>query len=253
VTCREAEALISAYVDRELDVAASLQMDAHVAACAGCTAALQRTEALQAAMRSAPLTFAPPADLERRVRAAIRREMPARDTLLRRAVRWGAMPAAAAAAAALTWVLLVRVDGNGGEQRIAEELVGAHVRSLMVEHLVDVPSSDQHTVRPWFNGKIDFAPAVGDYTASGFPLVGGRVDYIDGRAVAALVYRHQQHLINVFIAPAGADRWPGGAVDAHGYHLLHWSDAGLSYWAISDVSPPALQTLAELIRHARLE
>ena len=111
----------------------------------------------------------------------------------------------------------------------------------MVDHLVDVASSDQHTVRPWFNGKIDFAPPVADYAANGFPLVGGRVDYLAGRPVAALVYRHQQHVINVFIAPGGEDRWRAGAIDVARLPPAALECGGLSYWAISDLNARELQ------------
>lgn len=245
--CRDAQAMLSAYVDGELDVPTCLQMESHLADCVACNAALERVDGLRASMRAATLRYAPPADLEWRVRSAVRRESRGRATVLQRVWRWSAMPAVAAAAAALTWFSVVHVGRPGGEQRIADELVGAHVRSLMVDHLVDVPSSDQHTVRPWFNGKIDFAPPVGDYGANGFPLIGGRVDYLAGRPVAALVYRHQQHVINVFIAPAGEDRWRDGALNSNGYHLLHWSDGGLSYWAISDAGAHELQELADLL------
>jgi len=247
VICRDVDTMLSAYVDRELDVPTSLEMESHLAGCARCTAALDQVEALRAAMRSAALAYPLPDGLESRVRAALRRETRIRPARLQRAWRWSAVPAAAAAAAALAWLTVVHVGGPGS-QRIVDELVSAHVRSLMVDHLVDVASSDQHTVRPWFSGKIDFAPPVGDYVASGFPLIGGRVDYIAGRPVAALAYRHQQHLINVFIAPDDEDRWRAGTVDSHGYHLVHWNDGGLSYWAISDLNARELQTLADLIR-----
>jgi anti-sigma factor RsiW len=240
---------MSAYVDRELDVASSVQMEAHLAGCSSCGAAVERAEALRAAIGSAALTYPAPPDLASRIHAAIQRETRPRAVLARRAWRWAAVPAAAALAAAASWIAVVNVAGTGSQQRLVDELVAGHVRALMVDHLVDVTSSDQHTVRPWFNGKIDFAPPVADYTSSDFPLIGGRVDYVGGRPVAALVYRHRQHVINVFIWPAGGE--PGEReVASQGYHLLRWSDAGLEYWAVSDLNSGELANLAELIRRS---
>ena len=250
MTCREAAPLLSAYVDRELDVAASLQMEAHLAECRSCAGAIERLEALRAAIGSAGLTYAPPPDLAPRLRAAIRRDIRPRRASAQRLAWWSAIPAAAVAGAALAWIGVVVLGGIGGRQRVFDELVAGHVRSLMVDHLVDVASSDQHTVRPWFNGKIDFAPPVADYPSDGFPLVGGRVDYIGGRPVAALVYRHQQHLVNVFIWPTGSGASDPREFSSQGYHLLRWSDAGLEYWAVSDLNTRDLQRLAELIRQS---
>jgi anti-sigma factor RsiW len=247
VICRDARAWMSAYVDRELDVATSVEMEEHVAGCRECATAVQQAENLRAAIRSSELTYAPPGDLAARVRGVVRREARPRSAAMRAALRWAPVPAAAAAAALVAWITVVGT-GDGGNRRLQDELVGGHVRSLMVDHLVDVASTDQHTVKPWFNGKIDFAPPVADFGSSGFPLVGGRVDYIGGRPVAALVYRHQQHVVNVFI-------WPGGGPDAapqeassQGYHLLRWSDGGLDYWAVSDLNARELGVLADRIR-----
>ena len=249
MTCRDAEALLPAYVDGELDVAASAQMQAHVDACPTCAAALARAEALRAALAAASLRHAPPSDLERRVRTAIRRQIRPGAPLAPRAWRWAALPAVAAMASALTWMLAVTLPSSGGRPALVDELVAGHVRSLMVDHLVDVPSADQHTVRPWFNGKIDFAPPVADFAGSGFALVGGRVDYVGRRPVAALVYRHGQHLVNVFIWPAGGESSPQ-ALSADGYHLMRWNDGGLQYWAVSDLNAGELGDLVELIRRA---
>lgn len=247
MTCRDAEALISAYVDRELDVAASVQMQTHVDACPTCAAAVARAEALRAAIGAASLSYSAPPGLDRRIRAAVRHHARPRAARAARVWRWASLPAAAAVAATLTWMVAVNLAGSSGQQPLIDELIAGHVRSLMVDHLVDVPSSDQHTVRPWFNGKIDFAPPVADFTGSGFPLVGGRVDYVGRRPVAALVYRHNQHLVNVFI-------WPGSGapkpreIASQGYHLARWSDGGLEYWAVSDLNAGELEGLVELIR-----
>jgi anti-sigma factor RsiW len=157
------------------------------------------------------------------------------------------VPLAATLAAALSWSVASHRGGDG----MPAELVSAHIRSLMADHLVDVATSDQHTVKPWFSGKIDFAPPVADFTASGFPLVGGRVDYIGGRPVAVLVYKTRQHLVNVFVWPADGegDEEPR-LLAREGYHLLQWQQSGLTFWAVSDVTPDDLQRLAQLFRTA---
>ena len=248
--CRDAEALLPAYVDRELDVASSLQMEAHLATCRGCSAAVERADALRAAIGAAALAYSPPPDLAPRIRAAVRRAARPRTGLLPYPWRWAAIPAGMALAAALSWMVAVNVVGLGGRQPLLDELVSGHVRSLMVDHLVDVTSSDQHTVRPWFNGKIDFAPPVADFAASGFPLVGGRVDYIGGRPVAALVYRHDRHLVNVFIWPAGGAPAGQQEFSSQGYHLVRWNDADLEYWAVSDLNARELAVLAALLRQS---
>jgi anti-sigma factor RsiW len=248
MTCAESRPLLAAYFDRELDPAASARLADHVAGCADCEAALDRAAAVHDALASAALTHAPPAHLGERIRGAIGDAARPRRAWYRHAQRWAAVPLAAMLAATVAWVTTVNLAGRAGHDRLVDELVAGHVRALMVDHLVDVPSSDQHTVRPWFNGKIDFAPPVTDFGAAGFPLVGGRVDYVDGRAVAVLVYRRHQHLVNVFIWPTeDTDETP--AVRAvQGYHLLRWSQSGLRYWAVSDLNAAELEMLAALLR-----
>lgn len=248
MTCADCRPLLDADLDRELDPAASAQLAAHVATCAACAAARERATALHDALASSALTHALPDQLGERIRAAIGAAARPRRAWYRPAQHWAAVPLAAMLAATVAWVTTANLAGRGGHERLIDELVAGHVRALMVDHLVDVPSSDQHTVRPWFNGKIDFAPPVTDFAAAGFPLVGGRVDYIDGRAVAVLVYRRHQHLVNVFIWPtADADQAPAASA-VQGYHLLRWSRAGLRYWAVSDLNPAELRTLADLLR-----
>jgi anti-sigma factor RsiW len=122
------------------------------------------------------------------------------------------------------------------EQNLTEQLAAAHVRALQPGHLEDVVSTDQHTVKPWFDGRIDFAPPVRDLAAAGFPLKGGRLDYIDGRPVAALVYQRDKHIIDLFVWPGAADAVSNPATDDRtGYNIVHWIQDGMTFWAVSDV------------------
>jgi anti-sigma factor RsiW len=247
MTCPEAP-LLSGWVDRELDAATSLHVERHVATCKRCSAAVERLDALRSALAAAPLAHPAPPDLAARIRAQVEREAPpGRAPARRGSGRRLGIAAGAALAAMLAWVVVARVVAPGGEDPLVAELVASHVRSLMVDHLVDVPSSDRHTVRPWFNGKIDFAPPVADYAANGFPLVGGRLDYVAGRPVAALVYRHQPHLVNLVVWPADPDTDAPEERSAQGYSMLRWRAGGLQYWAVSDIGMADLHALADLI------
>ena len=249
MTCDESRARVGALVDRELDLVRSLEIEAHVAACAGCARAFEQQQEVRAAFNATSLTFTPSPAVERRVRAALHCEAGPRAVFSRWTWRTVALPAAAMAALALSWAVVGNRDAPSHHDALLDELVAGHVRSLQVDHLVDVASSDQHSVKPWFNGKVDFAPQVVDFTADGFPLVGGRVDYVAGHPAAALVYKHRQHVINVFIWPAEHD---GGramqTVASAGYHLLRWDAAGLTYGAVSDLNPSDLERLARLLR-----
>lgn len=155
-----------------------------------------------------------------------------------------------ALSAAVAWRVARGPEAGVAEQALAREVVAGHVRSLLAEHLVDVPSSDRHTVRPWFNGKLDFAPDVRDFAADGYALAGGRLDYVDGRPVAALVYRHGRHPINLYLWPAAAGdaAGPERLSTVNGYHVAHWSDAGMAYWAVSDAGEDELRQLVRLVR-----
>jgi anti-sigma factor RsiW len=151
--------------------------------------------------------------------------------------------AGAAAVVAAAWIAVVRLPANA-EQAMATEVVSSHVRSMMASHLTDVTSTDQHTVKPWFDGKVDFAPPVTDLAAQGFPLLGGRLDYLGGHPVAALVYGRRKHVINLFVWPQSGDR-PPREVTLRGYHTVHGVKNGMEYWAVSDVNPQDLELLVQ--------
>jgi anti-sigma factor RsiW len=250
VECDRARELIDAYVDRELAVELGTEIERHIESCAACRALYERRRALSAQLREPALYAAAPERLHRRIADAIAAESP--PTALRPARRqWLQLAAACVTAAVLgsgaTYLSLI-----GSPVSLADEVVANHVRSLLVENrAVDVPSSDEHTVKPWFNGKLDFAPPVVDLTSDGFPLLGGRLDYAGQRTVAALVYRHRQHIINLFLWPADGGATDGGAMvteSRQGYHLLHWSSEGMTYWAVSDLNPADLKAFGDLVQ-----
>jgi anti-sigma factor RsiW len=250
VTCEEARPLVHAYVDGELDVVRSLEIEAHLSSCAGCAHEQACLQVLHKALSSGALYHEAPAGLERRVRAAVRdaRRAEGRPTFARWHYGW----AGAAAAAVLLVAILVRgvlPTGPSAGDLTAREVVDDHLRSLTANHLTDVLSSNQHTVKPWFDGKLNFTPPVEDLAAEGFPLVGGRLDYLDNRLVAAVVYRRRQHIINLFISPAerAADILPASQVRG-GYNIVHWTKSGMAYWAVSSVSAPELAKFAHLVR-----
>jgi anti-sigma factor RsiW len=237
MNCETAHPLIAAYVDGELDLVNSLAVEEHMAGCPACARRREGQRELHAALagQAGDLYYQAPAHLKRRVRSSI----PSKPRRLSLA---GWMVPAFAAILLVLGFLYFRPHP---EKAVATEIASAHVRSLMAAHLLDVPSSDRHTVKPWFAGKLDFSPAVPDLGDKGFPLVGGRLDYIQGRAVAALVYQRNKHVINVFI-------WPGdsgsGALAVNGYHLVHWTTGGMTYWAVSDLNEAELKDFSALLR-----
>jgi anti-sigma factor RsiW len=243
MTCGQVRQLLSAYLDRELGLPESLAVDEHLRGCEACASQFDSLRALQRST-GPELAFAVPEGLERRVRAALRREVAAPP---RRFVALSMLTAAAALVAIAFGLVPALRPRAEREDQLRAEVVSAHVRSLMVDHAVDVASSDQHSVKPWFEGKLDFSPPVTDLAAQGFSLVGGRLDYIARRPVAALVYKRRQHLVNVFVwGEAGSPRSTQAFADS-GLNVATWRRKGFAFWAVSTANADDLEALARLI------
>lgn len=207
---------------------------------------------LSKAIKAQATRYAAPPALRERIVAALNQAEPVKAAPPRRPFQtfwqqWGGMGAAFACGVVASLVLGSFQAAPGEEDRLSQEIVAGHVRSLMVDHLADVASTDQHTVKPWFSGKLDFSPPVHDLAMQGFPLLGGRLDYLDGRPVAALVYRRQQHTINLFVWPASGTR-SVKLLSRQGFNMTDWSDSGMQFWAVSDLSAVELQTFTQLLR-----
>lgn len=244
MNCEDLQIVLHGYVDGELDLVRHLDAEQHLTNCPSCARACKQLQALQAGLRSSVAEFVPPADLRRRIENSLR-DVEESPPVQRRWQGWLALAAAALVVFGI-WALLRMWPTEN--DRLARAVVAGHVRSLMIEgHLYDVKSSDRHTVKPWFHGRIDFAPDVYDFAEEGFILGGGRLDYLDGHTSAALIYHRRKHAINLFIwpAPRTADESPH-ALTRQGYNLLHWSRGGLTYWAVSDLNAAELRTFAEL-------
>ena len=249
MTCAEVQAGIHGYIDGELDAVRNLEIERHLQHCAVCAQAYEADQALRRVISGNAQYFPAPADLQKRIQSSIRQVGKSEPIFPVIPWRWLAVAASVAFVVILAWALIPSLYGVDAEQLVAQEVVSSHVRSLMVDHVADVMSSDQHTVKPWFTGKLDFSPPVHNLAKEGFPLVGGRLDYLENRAVAALVYQRQNHFINLFIWPSSRDSNVNTkAMARQGYHLFHWSKSVMTYWAISDLNETALQEFVRLVQ-----
>ena len=286
--CDRVNILLNAYIDGELDLSSTLSLEAHLAGCKACREQHQRLTHLVADLQAGLERYPAPADLRARLAplgrsvgsdtAAVDESATGTSMVVlpprRSKAPWLAVrtPAARttdvpklgrrhflALAASIAGVAVVSgastyfLTRPGEGHEMAEEVVASHIRSLMASHLIDIASADQHTVKPWFDGKVDIAPTVADYTEQGFSLIGGRLDYLDRRPVAALVYRHRAHLINMFACPVAAGEeheTQPESLTIHGYNVVYWTAGDVTYWAVSDVNQADLMTFRNLVEDA---
>jgi anti-sigma factor RsiW len=243
--CTQARGLLPAYLDNELDPAHAVQVALHLAACPACRAQSERVLALRAAVKEHATQYVAPARLRARLRKALRAEAPKRRPWASLAWAWSA---AASATVAFAVTLAMLLAQPSGDERLDRELLASHVRSLMPDHLADVASTDQHTVKPWFAGKLDYSPPVVDLAQQDYALAGGRLDYVDARPVAALAYRHRLHIVNLYVWPdkTGRDSGPR-ASSLQGFQLLRWSRGGMRYAAVSDINAQELGEFGRLL------
>jgi len=242
MNCQQTQKLIDAYHDGELDAANIVQIDEHFADCPRCDRLSQGVSKLSAVLRNDALRFQMPPALRQTIRAAAAQAAQTEsDATSRQPWFRHAGWAAAAAITVVALILAFQIPRRDADDRMIADVTSSHVRSLMANHLMDVASTDQHTVKPWFVGKLDFAPPVKDLRESGFPLIGGRLDFVDGRAAAAMVYGRQKHVINLFVWSSKSSQGAAPrALEHNGYHLVQWSNTEMSFWAVSDLNEKEL-------------
>jgi anti-sigma factor RsiW len=259
---KEAIELLPAHLDQELGIADAIAVEHHLSGCSECQLEYAKQSAVSARLKSDAPYFKATASLAQRVKMSLPRDR-APSTRLK-AWRFDWLPTGAGSKSLnLSWlgagamtasVLALVVSGSlylarpSDQERLTEELISSHVRSLQVDHLSDVASTDKHTVKPWFNGKLDFSPPVVDLASQAFPLEGGRLDYVDGRTVAVLIYRHGKHPINLYIWPSSDRDTSPQVQDRQGYHLIRWTSGGMKYWAVSDLATNELEVFASILR-----
>jgi len=252
---KEKAILLQAMLDGEVDAVNAVQFEEHLKACPLCSADYERQRRMRAAVRQPDAAHKAPEALRLRIEAAIDAQSSVGTRKPHRlSVRssWWITGASLALAASLALFIALP---QGREDSLERQIIDSHVRSLLADHLTDVPSSDHHTVKPWFNGKVAVAPEAADLTREGFPLAGGRLDYIEHRVVAAVVYRRSGHVINLFVWPSPSAKDSAPQVSTYqGYNLLRWVDSGTTFWAVSDASMPELREFeAAYVKESKAE
>ena len=245
--CAEIRDQIGALRDGELPPAGARQIAQHIERCPGCARRAAALDALGERLKDPSMAFDPPPELAPRIRTAVAWEAQERADRRRLAVPTAWLALAAAAGIVVGALAVLRRERAVRSEVLAAELAGDQVRSLLPGRLVDVPSSDRHNVKPWFAGKLSFSPPVPDLSPEGFPLAGGRLDVLAGREVAALVYTRRRHVINVYVCPAAGA--PGEASSlTNGFHIRHWNQGEMSFWAVSELDPKELEQFVALFR-----
>ena len=252
MNCKDTLNWLDAYIDGETDLSQQLEIEQHVKGCSACSARLSERRALVGMVQSASLRAVPSDALEQRLRHVLTAYASDNASVKLPSFSWrewwnGFLSAAVLATA--TFLAVPNIASLFQDNRFSQEIMNDHVRALMTNHLTDIEHSNQHVVKPWFNGRIDFAPSVSDFSEQGFPLAGGRVDYVDHRAVAVLVYHRALHPIQLFTWPTkSTSNTAMKQFTRNGYQLFHWSQRGMTYWVISDLNARELKDFAELVR-----
>jgi mycothiol system anti-sigma-R factor len=247
MSCELARSVLHGYFDGELDAARAAEFEKHLETCSDCVAALEAQESLRSSLRRAQLYEKAPATLRQTVLAAKRGAVPQAIRPGGMDWRWLAVAAALLLMLLTGWRILPGLLNGDQKAALTAQVVDAHLRSLQPGHLTDVLSTDQHTVKPWFTGKLDFSPPVADFADEGFLLQGGRLDVVHGRTVAALIYARRKHLISVFIWPASEKDAVPSSGSQQGYHWIGWRKGGMEFAAVSDVAPADLDQLQRLL------
>jgi anti-sigma factor RsiW len=240
--------LIEAYMDEELNAGLRVAVEEHLSSCPVCSETHSRFREQQASIRSTAPYYTAPVQLQQSVRKALQRAAADEAAAKGRSApwRWLAIAASVLLAISISWNVRRPQPRTAENDLVAQNVLSDHIRSLIGSHLLDVPSSDQHTVKPWFNGKLDFSPEVKDFASQGFPLIGGRLDYLTDRTVAALIYRRRQHVINLFTWPADSSLVTESHFSRNGYNVVHWTYGSMTCWAVSDITITELEQFKSL-------
>jgi anti-sigma factor RsiW len=248
MSCDDTRNLLNAYVDGELDSAGSLSVENHMRQCASCLTDMENLRVLASVIENGGLRFNAPRRLKKNVQAAIRNANPGPKNAFWR-WQWASALASVVLIVALTWGLTSHWARSSEDTLLVNDIVASHVRSMMANHITDVASSDSHTVKPWFGGKLDYSPPAKDLTGQGFRLIGGRLDYLDNRPVAALVYQRSQHFINLFVWPVKTTETTQDVqLTRQGYNMIHWTRSGMTYWLVSELNVAELNECASLLK-----
>jgi len=247
--CASSRHLLELHLDGELSAGESAEIQEHIENCASCGGLYERLEQLQSDIRKQVTRHRAPAHLQQSIHAALRKATASETTARPFYWNWMAVAASVLLVASIAWNIASLRSRDSARDILAQEVLSSHLRSLVGTHLLDVPSSDQHTVKPWFNGKLNFSPDVKDFASQGFRLVGGRIEYLDDRPVAALVYQRRQHFINLFMWPGPSSSSSGySEMKRSGYNLVSWSEDGMTCWAVSDLQTSELEQFAQLYK-----
>jgi len=226
-----------------------LEIEEHLHGCARCAQSHSDRQVIRSGLKTDSFYFRAPSNLQKRIQRSVRQAAKTEAPAGWFSGSWFKIAAPLATAALVVLMLVPYFGGPSSDQLLTQEVVASHIRSLMVNHLADVPSTDEHTVKPWFNGKLDFSPPVSDLAKQGFPLVGGRLDYLSNRPVAALVYRRDKHVINVFVWPSVSSAQTAGPIKTQqGYHVVRWTSSGMNFWVVSDLEQNELAQFTDLLK-----